>query len=95
MAEITITPYNAPNKAIPSMPLMAFDITPSNTDTFSQPVMIECLTDGNVVVIPFAGDETGDKTATVTRAMVAGQVLNFAVRAVKETDTTATVGGLF
>lgn len=95
MAEITVTPYNVSGgKAIPSMPMKAWDITPSDTDTYQNPIMVECLTDGTVTVLPWAGANDGTET-TVARDMVAGQVLNFAVKQVLATGTTGTYGGMF
>lgn len=95
MAEISVVPYNVVGgKSIPSMPMKAWDITPSDTDTFSQPVMIECRTAGDVVVLPWAGDNDGTATP-VTRTLTAGQILPFAVKMVYATGTDATVGGLF
>lgn len=94
MATITVSRYASKDKDIPSMPHKAFAITPSNTDTFDQPVMVMCTVAGNVNVIPFAGDEDGTATAIVV-PMVAGDVLPFCVQQVKSTSTTATVIGVF
>lgn len=94
MAVITVHPYVAKGKSIPSMPHKAFAITPSDTDTFDQPVMIKCTVAGNVNVVPFAGDEDGTATALVI-ALEVGDVLEFCVKQVKSTSTTATVIGIF
>lgn len=95
MAEISVVQYNViGGKSIPSMPMKAWDITPSDTDTFSQPVMIECVAAGDVKVLPWAGSNDGTATPVI-RTMTAGQVLPFAVKMVYDTDTDATVGGLF
>lgn len=95
MAVIKVTPYSMRHKQIPSLPMKEFDITPSDTDTFENPVMIECLTAGTLVYIPFEGDNEGDKTSTRSKAMAVGDVLNVAVRAVYATGTTGTYSGLF
>lgn len=68
----------------PSLPDNSFDITPHDTNEFEVPVAVECGVAGNVVVRAWNG------AADQTRAMVAGQVLNFRVRAVRATGTTAT-----
>ena len=94
MTTITIYPYATAHKAITSMPHKAFAITPSDTTTFSKPIMVCCTVAGNVAVIPFEGDEDGTATA-LTIPVVAGDVLPFCVSTVKSTGTTATVIGLF
>lgn len=94
MANITIYPYATEDKKITSMPHKAFAITPSDSDNFDKPVMICCTVAGNVVAVPFGGDEDGTDTA-LTIPVVAGDILPFCVKRVNSTNTTATVIGLF
>lgn len=94
MATITIYPYATSDKAITSMPHKAFAITPSDSTTFSKPIMVCCTVAGNVSVVPFEGDANGAATA-LTIAMEVGDILPFCVSKVNSTSTTATVIGLF
>lgn len=96
MATLTVPPYNAPHKSIPSLPLREFAITPSDADSYDQPIMIECVADGTIAYIPWAGGTYGGDIATsLTKAMVAGDLLRVAVRQVLSTGTTGTYRGLF
>lgn len=72
---------------VPSMPMGAVDITPSDTDTYPRPVMVWCNTAGTVVVQPW-NNITGE---TVSFVMPAGAIIPVCIRMVMSTGTTAEI----
>lgn len=97
MAVIKPVKYAEPVAQIPALPLKAQAITTSDTDTYSEPITIEVMTAGDLVVVPFYGAFDGTETAiTIPAAVaVAGYRPPFRVKQVKATGTTATVIGIF
>ena len=95
MAALTVNRYASEDKKIPSMPMAAWTIVPSDADVYTQPVMIKCLTAGTLQVIPWEGGMDGDKTVWLSETMSINQVLEYAVRAVKATGITGTYRGIF
>lgn len=93
---ITVKEYQHPH-AIPALPLMAWDVTQSDTLDYEQPVTVMVKVAGDVKVTPWAGDNTGIQTAiTIPAAIcVAGYILPFRVRRIYDTGTTADLYGIF
>jgi hypothetical protein len=83
---VIATPNNTQaTSACPQLPDGAFAITPSDANTFAQPVSVYVGGAGAVVVTPANGN------ADVTITMPAGSMIPFRVVAVKATTTTATL----
>lgn len=97
MATVTIPVHVAKNNAVPALPIGAWTITPSDTDTYDQPVTLEVHVAGALKVLPYAGDLSGAATPITIPAGVAvlGYRPPFRVKRVYATDTTATVIGVF
>ena len=93
---ITVKDYQSPH-AIPALPLMAWEVTQSDSEDYEYPVTVMVKTAGDVKVIPWAGDNAGVQTAiTIPAAIcVAGYILPFRVRRIYDTDTTAVLYGIF
>jgi len=73
---------------IPHRPNGAQAITPSDADTFAEPVHVYVGVAGNVSVVPAAAGSAG--SAVLFKGMPAGSTLPVKVWAVKSTNTTAT-----
>lgn len=84
MAVITLTNPSVMAKDPTRYPDNALAVTPSDTNTFSQPVTVTAFGAGNIAVTPANGG------ATVTVALLQGQTLPFRVTQVWATGTTAT-----
>ena len=69
----------------PVFPAAALAVTPSDADTFANPVSLYIGGSGNVSVLPGSGT-----TTPVVVAVLAGTVLPFTVLGVRATGTTAT-----
>jgi len=97
MATVTIPVHTAKNHQVPALPTGAWAITPSDTDTYTEPVTIEVHVAGTLKVLPFAGDLSGAATPITIPADVAvlGYRPPFRVKRVYATDTTASVIGVF
>jgi hypothetical protein len=95
MTTTTVNRYASEDKKIPSMPLAAWTIVPSDTGVYDQPVHIRCLTAGTLEVKPFAGGIDGSRTGWLSETMTVGQILDYAVCAVKATSITGTYRGTF
>ena len=95
MSTITVNRYATEDKKMPGMPQSAWNITPSDTGVYDQPIHIKCLTAGTLEVIPFAGGIDGSRATWLTETMTAGQVLEYQVCAVKATGITGTYRGIF
>lgn len=72
---------------VPSMPMGAVQITPSDDDTYPRPVMVWCNTAGTVVVLPW-NNGVGE---TVPYVMPAGSVIPVCVKMVLATGTTSEI----
>jgi hypothetical protein len=81
-------PYATTTPGINGLGRRARAVTPSDTDDLQQYTRIQCLTSGNVAVIPIMNDDN-DPVAYV--GLAAGAVLPVWVRRVMSTGTTATV----
>lgn len=84
MAVILMDAPTTVSPQCPTVPDNARAITPSDVDTFSQPVALYIGGSGNVNVVP-----AGSGPA-MTVAVLAGTVLPFRVVKVNATNTTAT-----
>jgi len=85
---MAVTTMPSPTTASPQCPVLpdaAKAITPSDTDTFQQPVAVYCGGAGIVTCSPANGG------ADVAVTVPAGGVVPFRVLAVKSTGTTATL----
>jgi len=69
----------------PTWPGVGKAITPSDTDTFSQPVTVYVGVTGDVVIVPVAGD-----TTLTFKNVPQGSTVPCLATAVKATGTTAT-----
>ena len=86
MAVIDLGPPSQMGVAgIPAFPGGAFGITPSDTDTYPQPVAVYVGGAGDVAVTPYTG-----AVPVVFYNLPAGSVVPCSVKAVMLTDTTAT-----
>lgn len=94
MSTITVNRYASEDKKIPSMPMAAWTIVPSDAGIYDQPVMIKCLTAGTLEVIPFGGGIDGTRATWLSETMTVNQVLEYAVCAVKSTGITGTYRGI-
>lgn len=96
MALITVKTYQHPH-SIPALPLMAWDVTPNDDNDYEQPVTVMIKVAGAVKVTPWAGSNTNAQTAITIPAdvAVAGYILPFRVRRIYDTDTDATIIGIF
>lgn len=96
MATITVNTYQHPH-SIPALPLMAWDITTSDSNDYDQPVTVMIKTAGAIKVIPWAGSNSSAQAAITipVEVAVAGYIIPFRVRRVYDTDTDATCIGIF
>lgn len=85
MAKIQLSSPTNITSGVPVFPFGAIAITPSDADTFSEPVSVYVGVAGNVAVIP--GNGVGGSVTFV--GVPAGSVLPCQVRTVLATGTTA------
>lgn len=85
MATVAMANPTTASPQCPVLPDAAKAITPSDTDTFAQPVAVFVGGAGVVVCTPANG------ASDVSITMPAGSIVPFRVLAVKATSTTATL----
>lgn len=85
MATTALPNMTSVTPSVPSLPLGALAVTPSDTNTFAGPVTIYVGGAGVVTCTPANGN------ADVAVTVAAGGVVPFRVLAVKSTGTTATL----
>ena len=84
----TQTNHPIHKNGITAFPTRGFDITIG--DTYNVAINVYVGVTGDVIVIPFDGDETGESNSMTFTAFPAGQVLPVQVRQVVTSGTTAT-----
>lgn len=86
--EVEATGKPIRKNGVTAYPSRAFDITIG--DTYNAPVTVYVGVTGDVVVIPYDGDETGASNSCTFVGVLAGATVPVAVRQVVSSGTTAT-----
>lgn len=89
MATVIIPAINPEIHEVPALPTGGKLLAASTEYTFTRPVSVQVVTDGDLVVTPFNGDENGAATAITISAAPVGFVPIF--RVVKVGSATSAV----